>query len=62
MFQRNDTFWTALIRKREGALAKLNSARENFERKEKALRADLREASKIWAELNERFEWWQSLP
>ena len=43
-------------------MAKFNSARENFEEKEKEMRADLREASKIWINLSERFRWWQSLP
>ncbi|MDP2279815.1 MAG: hypothetical protein Q8K51_16545 [Nitrospirota bacterium] len=43
-------------------MAKFNSARENFEEKEKEMRADLREANKIWAEVSGRFRWWQSLP
>jgi len=51
-----------LIEKRKGAMAKFNSARENFEKKEKKMKADLDEASKIWAELSKKFRWWQSLP
>ena len=43
-------------------MAKFNSARESFEEKEKEMRADLREANKIWINLSERFRWWQSLP
>lgn len=52
----------AYRKKTKELMAKFNSARENFEKKEKEMRADLREASKIWAELSERFRWWQSLP
>ena len=48
-----------LIAKKKGVMAKFNSARENFEKKEKELKADLREASEIWAELSGRFGWWQ---
>jgi len=51
-----------LAKKRKGVMAKFNSVRGNFEKKEKELKADLREASKIWAELSGRFRWWQSLP
>ncbi len=51
-----------LIGMRKESMAKFNSARENFEKKEKELRADLREASKTWAELSERFRWWGTLP
>lgn len=47
---------------RKGAMAKFNSARENFKKKEKKVKADLDEASKIWAELSKKFKWWQSLP
>ncbi|MBT9138605.1 MAG: hypothetical protein DDT31_01174 [Syntrophomonadaceae bacterium] len=41
---------------------RFNSARENFEKKEKKVRADLEEAGRIWKELGERFKWWGSLP
>jgi hypothetical protein len=51
-----------ITKKRKELMAKFNSARENFEEKEKEMRADLREASKIWINLSERFRWWQSLP
>lgn len=51
-----------ITKKRKELMAKFNSARESFEKKEKELRADLREASKTWAELSERFRWWGTLP
>ena len=51
-----------ITKKRKELMAKFNSARENFEEKEKEMRADLREASKIRINLSERFRWWQSLP
>ena len=52
----------AYRKKGKGLMAKFNSARENFEEKEKAMKADLEEAGRIWRELSERFKWWQSLP
>lgn len=52
----------AYRKKRKELMAKFNSARENFEEKEKAMKADLEEAGRIWRELSERFKWWQSLP
>ena len=51
-----------LIKKGKEAMARFNYARGNFERREKKVKADLDEASKIWAELSKKFEWWQSLP
>ena len=51
-----------LIEKRKGAMAKFNSAKENFEKKKKRIKADLEEAGRIWKELGERFKWWQELP
>jgi phenylalanyl-tRNA synthetase alpha subunit len=51
-----------IAKKKKEVIAKFNSARENFEKKEKEMRTALKEASKIWAELSERFIWWQSLP
>ncbi len=51
-----------LIEKRKESMARFNSVRENFEKREKKVKADLEEASKIWAELSTRFKWWQSLP
>ncbi len=51
-----------LIEKRKESMTRFNSARENFEKKEKKVKADLDEASKIWAELSTKFKWWQSLP
>ena len=50
------------IKKRKEALTKINSFREGFERKEKEIRADLEEARRMWREMSETFEWWQSLP
>jgi len=50
------------IKKRREALTKIDSFREEFERKEKEIRADLEEARRIWREMSETFEWWQSLP
>lgn len=50
------------IEKRKESMARFNSARENFEKKEKKVKADLDEASKTLAELSKKFKWWQSLP
>ena len=49
-------------KKRKELMTKFNSARENFEKKEKKVKADLYEASKTLAELSERFRWWGTLP
>ena len=46
-----------ITKKRKEFMAKFNSARVNFKKKEKKLRADLREASKTLAELSKRFGW-----
>ena len=51
-----------LKEKKKQTQARFNSARENFEKREKKVKADLDEASKIWAELSKKFTWWQSLP
>lgn len=51
-----------LIGMRKESMAKFNSARENFEKRGKRIKADLEEASKIWAELSGRFRWWGTLP
>lgn len=51
-----------LIEKRKESMARFNSARENFKKKEKKVKADLYEASKTLAELSKKFKWWQSLP
>ena len=48
--------------KGEEALSRLSSCREGFKRKEKKIKADLAEASKIWKEVSQKFKWWQSLP
>jgi len=50
------------IKKRKQALTKINSLREEFEKKEKDMRAELEEARRIWREMSETFRWWQSLP
>ena len=51
-----------LIEKRKESMARFNSVRENFEKREKKVKADLEEAGRILKELGERFKWWQSLP
>lgn len=50
------------IRKSKEALSKLQAVKENFENKEKKIRADLGKASRIWKKVGERFKWWGSLP
>ena len=50
-----------LIEKRKESMAGFNSARENFEKREKKVKADLEEASKTWAELSKKFKWWSAL-
>ena len=50
------------IKKKKQALTKLNSFRENFEKKEKAITGDLEETGRIWRKVGEKFKWWQSLP
>ena len=50
------------IKKRKEVLTKINSFREDFRKKEKEMKADLKEAGKIWRGLSERFKWWGSLP
>jgi len=52
----------SFIKKRQEALTKINSFREAFEKKEKGIKEDLEEASRIWKEVGETFRWWQSLP
>jgi len=51
-----------LVRKRKKALIKINSFREAFEKKKKAINKDLEESGKIWGKVSEEFPWWQSLP
>jgi len=50
------------IRKRVEALTKVRSFRENFQKREKQIKADLEKGSTIWKKLGERFRWWGSLP
>lgn len=51
-----------LLKKSKEALSRFRSLREDFQRREKEIRADLEEASSIWGKLGEKFTWWQSLP
>lgn len=51
-----------ITKKRKEFMVRFNSVRENFEKREKKVKADLDEASKTWAELSKKFKWWQSLP
>ena len=51
-----------ILRKRRESLAKVCSCREDFEKKEREIKADLERARRLWREVGERFEWWGSLP
>jgi len=50
------------LKKKKEALAKVNSFREDFRKKEKDIETDLEEANRLWWELSGRFKWWGSLP
>lgn len=50
-----------LKEKRKQTQARFNSARENFEKREKKVKTDLYEASKTRAELSKKFKWWSAL-
>jgi len=50
------------LKKKKEALTKVNSFRENFEKRELEMKADLEEVGRIWKELGKRFKWWQTLP
>lgn len=50
------------LKKKEEALTKVNSFRENFKKRELEMEADLEKAGRIWKELGKRFKWWGSLP
>ena len=52
----------AYRKKTKAALAKFNSARENFKKRETKVKAELEEAGRILKELSERFKWWGTLP
>ena len=49
------------IRKSKEALGKLQAVKENFENREKKIRADLEKARKIWKKVGERFNPFDSL-
>ena len=50
------------IGKSKDALSKWQAIRENFENREKRMKADLEKARNIWEKLGQRFKWWGSLP
>jgi len=52
----------AFLKKKKEALTKVNSFGENFKKRETKVKADLKEAGKIWRKVGEKFKWWQSLP
>jgi len=62
LFQRNERKIRTFINKKKELMAKFNSARENFRKKERQIKADLEKASRIWNELAKRFKWWGSIP
>ena len=51
-----------LAKKRKEVMAKFNSTREDFKKKQKEVKTDLEEAKDFWNRLSEKFKWWQSLP
>jgi len=59
---RLDSHRKVFIKKSTDALTKFKSLKQNFRKREKKMRAELKKASKIWGKLGERFPWWQSLP
>jgi hypothetical protein len=52
----------AFLEKKNGALTKVNSIRDKFEKRETKAKAELKEAGRILKELSERFRWWGKLP
>lgn len=50
------------LEKKKGALTKINSFREKFEKRETKAEAELEEAGRILKELSERFRWWGTWP
>ncbi len=59
---RLDSHKKDFAKKRDEALTKFKSLKQNFRKREKKIRTDLEKASKIWGKLGQRFKWWQSLP
>jgi len=57
-----NSFREKMIRKQRAVSAKFNACRENFEKRARLTKADLKEAGRIWNEVGEKFEWWNSLP
>lgn len=58
----NEDLRNRLLKKKKEAISNFNSAREDFKRKQKKVKADLEEAKDFWNRLSEKFKWWQSLP
>jgi hypothetical protein len=52
----------AFLEKKKEALTKVNSFRDEFEKRETKVEAELEEAGRILKELSERFRWWGTLP
>ena len=52
----------AFLEKKNGALNKVNSFRDKFEKRETKVKAELEEARRIVKGLSERFRWWGTLP
>jgi len=50
------------LEKKNGALNKVNSFRDKFEKRETKAKAELEEAGRILKGLSERFRWWGTLP
>jgi len=50
------------LEKKNGALTKVNSFRDKFEKRETKAKAELEEAGQILKGLSERFRWWGTLP
>ena len=50
------------VGKSKDALSKWQAIKENFENREKRMKADLEKARNIWEKLGQRFKWWGSLP
>jgi len=50
------------IEKKKKALAKINFFKQDFRKKDKRIKANLKEASRIWREISKVFNWGQFLP
>jgi len=51
-----------IISKKKESMTKFNSAKRAFEKKQNQIKADLKEANRVWSEVSKRFRWWQTLP